>query len=996
MSCTATLFTKQVPQNRLTWPALLEHPFVKETSNEVKVSSFKILTNIIAAGVLHPSAASDTTICAILDFVSVIVRSKISDVHGFMVKLALLRAITRDIAFPFIVTSFLSPQGLSILKKLLDNSGSGNRNSYAEHWTAVTHLYSQIIRSDDSVPGRVLYESTACIAVMLSRIAFLLKTSISAESTEMICPQPFDETLRRILVNARQTGVINLLVECLLVSGSSLMSGSSDTLPAACEACKAMWYMIDALEVLSIKGHPYFFPLKSSQCHLLRRPDVKESNQDSLLETDLTDMINVVAKSFLDSKAVQIAVYYCFRNGLESALHAVLQLMLRICLSSVPVCSLVCGLPTSAVVTIDTECGGDGTIISCLFSMLSSLNASYLNKEGGDSRNQKSKLSKPHALVFNSCLILATIACQFKLDCKVSASCILTSSSKKQHDRLSVLGHLCSADKMTSSFQPHCAAAMLALSSLVSLECAMSANSAITETALALVPPTTTLRAYLKLQSSDENANVMLSKWHGLRDGCVGLLETRLKWGGPLGIEQACSSSIPQLLLCLLADDLQRDSPEAGGIKDRVGLSPIGVVWAVSSICHCLSGGIYRDVLFRKEHVKLIADLVSELHLKMLKSWSGLGGGSKGIRDLVDAVVDLLAFPFVVVQSAPGCPSMSASINSGHLLNIGSPGARIGIESKDVARAIEANMPHYLQILLEVGLPGCVLRCLKYVDPRDLARPMAFIAKMAGYRPLAVQLLKEGLLDPQSVRKFFGGSSPKEAVIDLLMIVSDLARMSKDFYEAIDKACLLEFLRDFLSHEEADMRAKACSAIGNMCRYSSYFYTSLAKYKIVSLLIDRCADPDKRTRKFACFAIGNAAYHSDILYEELRRSIPHLTRLLLAAEEEKTKSNAAGALSNLVRNSDALCEDIISQGAMQALLKLVEEYSSNAVSPTRDVMKESPLRIVLFALRKMCDHSPCRHYLRSSEFFPAIARLKRSPDSTIATYASGIIGKAAQ
>ncbi|RRT73368.1 hypothetical protein B296_00032717 [Ensete ventricosum] len=67
-----------------------------------------------------------------------------------------------------------------------------------------------------------------------------------------------------------------------------------------------------------------------------------------------------------------------------------------------------------------------------------------------------------------------------------------------------------------------------------------------------------------------------------------------------------------------------------------------------------------------------------------------------------------------------------------------------------------------------------------------------------------------------------------------------------------------------------------------------------------------------------CFPqVGNAAYHNDVLYEELRRCIPQLTKLLLSAEEDKTKVNAAGALSNLVRNSNALCEDIISQGAMQ-------------------------------------------------------------------------------
>lgn len=63
--------------------------------------------------------------------------------------------------------------------------------------------------------------------------------------------------------------------------------------------------------------------------------------------------------------------------------------------------------------------------------------------------------------------------------------------------------------------------------------------------------------------------------------------------------------------------------------------------------------------------------------------------------------------------------------------------------------------------------------------------------------------------------------------------------------------------------------------------------------------------------------IGNAAYHNDMLYEELRRSIPKLANLLLSSEEDKTKANAAGALSNLIRNSNKLCEDIVSKGAMQ-------------------------------------------------------------------------------
>ena len=51
------------------------------------------------------------------------------------------------------------------------------------------------------------------------------------------------------------------------------------------------------------------------------------------------------------------------------------------------------------------------------------------------------------------------------------------------------------------------------------------------------------------------------------------------------------------------------------------------------------------------------------------------------------------------------------------------------------------------------------------------------------------------------------------------------------FYEYINGADMLEFLKDFLTHEDPNVRAKACSAIGNMCRHSFYFYSSLVSKK---------------------------------------------------------------------------------------------------------------------------------------------------------------------
>lgn len=79
---------------------------------------------------------------------------------------------------------------------------------------------------------------------------------------------------------------------------------------------------------------------------------------------------------------------------------------------------------------------------------------------------------------------------------------------------------------------------------------------------------------------------------------------------------------------------------------------------------------------------------------------------------------------------------------------------------------------------------------------------------------------------------------------------------------------------------------------------------------------------------------------------------------------------------------------------LQALLKLVADCAVVALNPSRkDAVNESPLKIALFSLAKMCSHPLCKQFLSSSELFPVIGRLRQSPESTIAQYASVIINK---
>lgn len=68
---------------------------------------------------------------------------------------------------------------------------------------------------------------------------------------------------------------------------------------------------------------------------------------------------------------------------------------------------------------------------------------------------------------------------------------------------------------------------------------------------------------------------------------------------------------------------------------------------------------------------------------------------------------------------------------------------------------------------------------MEHVDAKDAGKPVALIAKMTGQKPLAVQLVSKGLLHPNRMRRLLDRSSPKEVIMDALIMLSDLARMDK-------------------------------------------------------------------------------------------------------------------------------------------------------------------------------------------------------------------------
>ncbi|XP_071704128.1 serine/threonine-protein kinase TIO-like [Rutidosis leptorrhynchoides] len=518
--------------------------------------------------------------------------------------------------------------------------------------------------------------------------------------------------------------------------------------------------------------------------------------------------------------------------------------------------------------------------------------------------------------------------------------------------------------------------AMLALAYMCSLEDNESVATSIREIAVPLIPPCATLCDYLKTSiTGSQGGKVMLSYWHGIMDGCVVLLYFRLYWGGPLAIQDLGSCDIPQSLIDLLGNKQQQH-------LDEIGLSPLGVVWAVCSLRMCLKGGssVFRQVLLTSETVKNLCDLISDVHLKPLQYWVGPSRGKFEVKRTVNQVVYLLMFPF------------DASEESSELRDMDSQ------SRKDMVIEIKASMENYIQILLEVGLPGQIIKCLEHLESKDTEQPLELLILMVDHRSLVVELVRKGLLNPNLMKSLLDDPSPTQVKVKALQIISKVAQMDKEFYELIDGADILQQLKAFLTHEDRDVRGWTCKAIGNMCLHSSYFYSMLAKHNIGSLLVDLLFDKDVFPCGYAVFAIARMTRISEYFYEDLRRCIHPLAKLLHSAETHNiTKRNVANCLNNLSYHSDKLIEDMISKGAMEALLKVVADYSVVALDPNRiDDFEDILLLRTLIALATMCKHQPCRQFICSSHVYAVIGELRESPIEDIASYSTLIFNRASE
>eukprot|EP00873_Tetraselmis_striata_P020056 jgi/Tetstr1/440320/TSEL_028657.t1 len=441
----------------------------------------------------------------------------------------------------------------------------------------------------------------------------------------------------------------------------------------------------------------------------------------------------------------------------------------------------------------------------------------------------------------------------------------------------------------------------------------------------------------------------------GAVDGAISLISTLAAFGSTSDATMAvCRAGLGESLCDVLTAG-RRESPAPEQAMQELG--PRGLLALLEALQRlCVPDAMGGKLLAAPGVVGCLVSLLQEKHLAALLRWPQLaGGGRRGVRALVVTVAQLLHTPFR------------------------SPGGDMQLQGIQEAMLRESTVK-------------ALVTCLDHLEPEDLLEPVGLLSRLVlGSNSFAAQFLQAGGLQATVMGRLMKDSNPPSVLVDALLTVSQLARISRDNYDPIARAGLYPPIRRLLVHPDAGVRARVCNLVGNMCRHSGFFYSALERHGLLVPLIDRCRDSDRSTRKFACFAIGNAGFHNAGLYEPLRASIPPLVALL-KDEEDKTRANAAGALGNLVRNSGLLCRELIQADALQALLDTV--LHPEAGSSASD--GGSPLKIALFSLGNMCAHRECREALLRIGFMDAVEQLATSNDATVQKYVTRIKTKLAQ
>ena len=78
-------------------------------------------------------------------------------------------------------------------------------------------------------------------------------------------------------------------------------------------------------------------------------------------------------------------------------------------------------------------------------------------------------------------------------------------------------------------------------------------------------------------------------------------------------------------------------------------------------------------------------------------------------------------------------------------------------------------------------------------------------------------------------RKFdlLGEKSTTPLILEALSLISQMARVSEQYYKYIDEMEIYSDLIQLINHSDPVIRSRVLNLIGNLCRHTKYFYKIL-------------------------------------------------------------------------------------------------------------------------------------------------------------------------
>jgi serine/threonine protein kinase len=501
------------------------------------------------------------------------------------------------------------------------------------------------------------------------------------------------------------------------------------------------------------------------------------------------------------------------------------------------------------------------------------------------------------------------------------------------------------------------------------------------------------LRRFLlsSLQASKELWFQPLEGWPcatGLLDGPA-CLAAALARAQPQRMIQSGIVGAALQLLCSL--------PHTGGpgsAPPGSELSPTGLLSVLSTLQTAAHQHPSGSDLLAKEPLAVPA-LLAALHPDFLTAiqksldHGAAGPPGTGVAAAAHArflVTSMLQSPFSHASRDPQHEASASAVQDALLSSRGAVPALVSCLS-----AIAAARDTEVSGEARASLPACASLLARLAVARDSA---------------AGAFAQAGGLTPSILAVLLAADNPGPVLASGLLVVSQLARAATtaEYQESFASAQLVALLPPLLAHNDAAVRARTANLLGNLCRHSDRLYSEMSKFNVVDPLIALCGDTDRSTRKFACFAIGNAGFHNASLYPLLRPAVAPLVELL-RDEEDRTRANAAGALGNLLRNSDELVPEVLDAGALQALMQLVSRKNNNSNNNNSSGGgggsssvngPGSSVSIALFSLGNVAAHRECAERLTQlgvNEILKGID--EGNIDATISKYIARIRSKLA-